>query len=149
MAWLLDTNILSEIKRPRPDQRVIQFLADTPEDDLFVSIVTMAEFRFGIELVADTAKRAALMSWLNETVRPLFPGRILGVDENTLLRWRMLAERGRKVGYTFSQPDLLIAATAEQHGLTVVSRDMTPFEQAQVPVLNPWIPTQTSPNESV
>lgn len=138
MAWLLDTNVLSELKRPRPERRVVQFLSNTSEEDLFVSIVTIAEFRFGIELVEDAAKRDALMSWLNEIVRPMFSGRILGLDEDTLVRWRLLAEHGRKGGYTFSQPDLLIAATADQHGLVVLSRDTTPFEKARVRVLDPW-----------
>lgn len=137
MAWLLDTNVLSEVRRPRPERRVVQFLSDTPEEDLFVSIVTIAEIRFGIESVGE-ARRDVLTRWLDGTVRPWFRGRILGVNEDTLVRWKRLAERGRTDGYTFSQPDLLIAATADQHGLIVVSRDTTPFEKAQVRVLDPW-----------
>jgi hypothetical protein len=138
MAWLLDTNVLSEIRRPRPEQRVVQFLSQIPEEDLFVSVVTLAEFRFGIELIEEAARRSRLILWLNETVRPMFAGRVMGLDEEVLLRWRLLAEVGRKAGYTFSQPDLLIAAIAAKHGLTVVSRDTTPFEKAGVPVFNPW-----------
>ena len=138
MAWLLDTNVLSEIKRPRPERQVVKFLSNTPEEDLFVSIVTIAEFRFGIALLGHGARRDSLTLWLEETVRPMFPGQILGVSEDTLVRWKLLADRGSKAGYTFSQPDLLIAATADQHGLTVASRDITPFERAKVPVLDPW-----------
>ena len=138
MAWLLDTNVLSEIKRPRPEQRVVQFLRTIPEEELFVSIVTMAELRFGIDLMGDTARLDSLTLWLEGTVRPMFHGRIPGVGEDTLVRWKLLADRGSKAGYTFSQPDLLLAATADQYGLTVVSRDTTPFERAKVPVLDPW-----------
>ena len=68
----------------------------------------------------------------------MFGQRVLPISEDVMLRWRLLVEDGRKVGHTFSQPDLIIAATGLQHGLTIVSRDVSEFEQARVPVLNPW-----------
>jgi predicted nucleic acid-binding protein len=72
------------------------------------------------------------------TLRTAFAGRILPVTEEILLKWRQLMEKGRKIGHTYSHPDLLLAATAILHGLTVVTRDRSDFDQAQVPVLNPW-----------
>ena len=137
-GWLLDTNVLSELRRPKPAPAVLAFVAAQPLERLYVSTVTFAEIRFGIELVSDASRRAELNDWLSHKVRPMFHGRVLPVSEDVMLKWRLLVENGRKAGLTFSQPDLIIAATALQHGLTVVSRDVTDYERARVPVLNPW-----------
>lgn len=136
--WLLDTNVLSELRRPKPDARVLTFIASQPLDRLYTSTVTLAEIRFGIELVSDAGRRAELNEWLTHKVRPMFEGRILGVSEDVMFKWRLLIEEGRKAGHTFSQPDLIIAATALHHGLTVVSRDTSDYTKARVPVVNPW-----------
>jgi predicted nucleic acid-binding protein len=138
-GWLLDTNILSELRRPRPEPKVIAFIAAQPLDLLYVSTVTFAEIRFGIERVTDAARRAELNDWLAHKVRPMFEQRALAITEDIMLKWRLLVEDGRKAGHTFSQPDLLIAATALHHGLTVVSRDVGEYQIARAPVLNPWI----------
>lgn len=138
MAWLLDTNVLSELRRPRPEPRVVAFVADRPLQQLFVSSVTLAEIRFGIELLAEPNRRAELNEWLTHKVRPMFEHRVLQVTEDIMLKWRLLVEVGRKTGHVFSQPDLLIAATAIQHNLTVVTRDRSDFDKSGVPVLNPW-----------
>ena len=137
-GWLLDTNILSELRRPKPNPKVVAFVASKPLDLLFVSIVTFAEIRFGIELVADATRRAELNDWLAHKVRPMFEERALPVSEDVMFKWRLLVEDGRKAGHTYSQPDLIIAATALHHGLTVVTRDTSDFKKARVPVLNPW-----------
>jgi predicted nucleic acid-binding protein len=137
-GWLLDTNVLSELRRPKPEPKVVGFIASKPLDRLFVSTVTFAEIRFGIECVADAARRAELNNWLAHKVRPMFEQRVLAVSEDVMFKWRLLVADGRKVGHTYSQPDLIIAATALHHGLTVVSRDTSDFKKAHVPVLNPW-----------
>jgi predicted nucleic acid-binding protein len=137
-GWLLDTNVLSELRRPRPNAKVVAFVAAQPLDRLYVSVVTFAEIRFGIELVPDPARRGELHDWLTLKVRPLFTQRTLPVSEDVMLKWRLLVEEGRKTRYTFSQPDLIIAATALLHGLTVVTRDTGDFEKARAPVINPW-----------
>lgn len=137
-GWLLDTNVLSELRRPRPNAKVAAFVAAQPLDRLYVSVVTFAEIRFGIELVADPSRRAELHDWLTLKVRPLFTQRTLPVSEDVMLKWRLLVEEGRKTRYAFSQPDLIIAATALLHGLTVVTRDTGDFEKARAPVINPW-----------
>jgi predicted nucleic acid-binding protein len=137
-GWLLDTNVLSEMRRPRPHRRVVAFVAEQPLDLLYVSTVTLAEIRLGIEVVDDANHRNELQAWLTNKVRPLFAQRVLEVTEDVLFTWRLLVEQGRKSGHTFSQPDLFIAATAVHHGLTVVSRDTDEYERAGVPVMNPW-----------
>jgi toxin FitB len=138
MAWLLDTNILSEGRKPKPDARVTAFYDAQPLNTLYVSVVNIAEIRFGIELQQDLARRVQLNDWLTLKLRPAFAGRILPVTEDILLKWRLLMEDGRKIGHTYSHPDLLLAATALQHGLTVVTRDRSDFDMARVPVFNPW-----------
>jgi toxin FitB len=137
-GWLLDTNVLSELRRPKPNPKVLGFVAGKPLDLLFVSIVTFAEIRFGIEQVADATRRAELNDWLRCKVRPMFEERALPVSEEVMFKWRLLIEDGRKPGHTYSRPDLIIAATALHHGLTVVTRDAGDFAKARVPVLNPW-----------
>ncbi len=138
-GWLLDTNVLSELRRPRPSARVRTFVAGCSLDELFVSTVTLAEIRFGIEMVGDLTRRAELHDWLLHKVRPMFDQRVLEVSEDVMFKWRLLAEEGRRSGHTFSQPDLIIAATALHHGLTVVTRDTGDFARARVPLFNPWV----------
>jgi toxin FitB len=137
-GWLIDTNVISELRRPHPEPRVVAFIAGQPLENLFISTVTFAEIRFGIETLADAARRAELTDWLTHKVRPMFEQRVLPVSEEVMLKWRTLVDEGRKAGHTFSQPDLIIAATAAHHGLTVVSRDISDFQRARVSVLNPW-----------
>jgi predicted nucleic acid-binding protein len=137
-GYLLDTNVVSELRRTTPNPNVVAFVAAQPEDRLFLSEVTFAEIRFGIEQLPDPERRAALMSWLNTTLRPLFARRTLAVTEDVILRWRLMVEAGRRRGHTFGQPDLFIAAIAAEAGLTVVTRDTAHFDAAGVPVFNPW-----------
>lgn len=137
--WLLDTNVLSELRRPKPARKVVAFVASQPVEKLFVSAVTFAEIRFGIERLEDAGRRLELNEWLLHKVRPMFEERVLAVTEEVMFTWRVLLEEGRKVGHTFSQPDLIIAATAVHHGLTVVTRDRSEYERAKVPVFNPWV----------
>jgi hypothetical protein len=137
-GWLLDTNVLSELRRPKPEPKVVAFVAAQPLDRLYASTVTLAEIRFGIERVEHAIKRAALGDWLEHQVRPMFEQRVLPLSEDVILKWRLLVEEGRKARHTFSQPDLFIAATALHHGLTVVTRDAAEFERARAPVVNPW-----------
>ena len=138
-GWLLDTNVISELRRPRPNARVRAFIARQPLAELFVSTVTFAEIRYGIDIVADPIRRSELNDWLTHKVRPMFDQRVLDVSEDVMFKWRLLVEEGRKAGHTFSPPDLIIAATALHHGLTVVTRDTGDYELARVPLLNPWV----------
>jgi len=137
-AWLLDTNVISELRKPRPEPKVVALIAGQPLDRMFVSAVTLAEIRFGIEMVPDAGKRVELQDWLTLKVRPMFEQRVLPISEDVMLKWRLLVEEGRKSGHTFSQPDLIIAATALHHGLTLITRDVSDYEKTPVPLINPW-----------
>lgn len=138
MKLLLDTNILSELRRKRADRKVVAFVSAQPLDNLYVSEVTFAEIRFGIELVPDIHKRAGLADWLHLQLRPMFANRVLPVSEDIMFKWRLLVEEGRRIGHTFSQPDLIIAATALHHGLAVASRDTAGYAKTGVVLINPW-----------
>jgi toxin FitB len=138
-GWLLDTNVLSELRRKKPSPAVVDFISAQPLDRLFVSEVTFAEIRFGIELVSEPTRRAELKQWLDHRLRPMFKHRVLAITEDILLDWRLIIETGRKAGHTFSHPDVLIAATASQHGLAVVTRDPGDFIAAGVTAIDPWL----------
>ncbi len=120
---------------------MVAFVASQPLDLFHISVVTLAEIRFGIELVPDAGRRSELMDWLSHKVRPMFERRALVVCEDVMFKWRLMVEEGRKSGHTYSQPDLIIAATGQHHGLTVVSRDTAEYTKARVPVFNPWVDT--------
>ncbi len=137
-GWLLDTNVIAELRRKQPEPAVVRFVAEQPLGDLYVSDVTFAEIRFGIELIDDPERRAELHHWLTQRMRPLFDRRALPVTEDILRQWRLMIEVGRKRGQPFSHPDILIAATAAQHGLTVVTRNTGEFAAAGVAFRNPW-----------
>ena len=138
-GWLLDTNVLSELRRRKPDRKVVAFIAAQPLELLYVSAVTLAEIRFGIEVVTGATKRAELNDWLAHKLRPMFEQRVLPVTEEIMFKWRLLVEEGRKARYTFSQPDLIIAATALHHGLSVVTRNVSDYERVRARVFNPWV----------
>jgi hypothetical protein len=77
MAWLLDTNILSELRRPRPEPKVLSFIESLPLDEIYVSVATLAELRYGVELVTDAVRRTDLTDWLTNVIRPMFDQRAL------------------------------------------------------------------------
>jgi toxin FitB len=137
-GWLLDTNVISELRRPKPDDKVAAFVRAQPLEALHVGVVTLAEIRFGIELLPEATRRSALNDWLTHKVRPMFGQRVLTITEDIMFKWRLMVEEGRKSGHTFTQPDLIIAATAQHHGLTVVSRDTKEYVIARVEAFNPW-----------
>jgi hypothetical protein len=137
-GFLLDTNIVSELRRPAPDFLVEGFVAAQPEEFLFLSEIVFAEIRYGIERLDDPARRVQLSDWLDNNLRPLFAGRALPVSEDVVLRWRLLLDAGRRRGHTFGQPDLFIAATGALHDLVCVTRDIDHFVAAGVATLDPW-----------
>jgi predicted nucleic acid-binding protein len=136
---LLDTNVISELRKVRCDAKVRAWADSQPAASLFLSTVTLAEIRYGIELLARTDPlRPRLEAWLERELRPWFADRVCAIDEDVLVIWRRLVEQGRAMRLTFAQPDLFIAAIATLHDLCVVTRNIGDFVAARVPVLNPW-----------
>ncbi len=117
---------------------MLAFVAAQPLELLYISVVALAEIRFGIELLSDSGRRSELHGWVTHKVRPMFDQRVLPVTEDIMFVWRLLVEEGGTSGHTFSQPDLITAATGRHHGLTIVSRDTADYLKARVAVFNPW-----------
>jgi len=141
-GWLLDTNVISELRKSNCDARVKAWTDSQHPASLFLSRVTIAEIRYGIErLPAADPSRKRLETWLTDELRPWFSDRLLDVDEDVFVIWRRLVEQGKTMRHTFPQPDLFIAATAILHDLCVVTRNAGDFLQTGVPLLNLWVDT--------
>ena len=134
----MDTNVVSELRKTNPNPKVKAWSDARASHMLYLSTVTLAEIRYGIERQGNAALREDLILWLDRTLRPWFAGRILALDEEVILEWRRMVESGRKRGVVFSHPDVFIAATARVHGLVVCTRDECGFQGADISVVNPW-----------
>ncbi len=139
MSFLLDTNVLSEPTRPRPDPGVLSWLASANEDEIFISAVTIAEIRRGIQRLPPGRKRAGLDGWLDGNLRPRFETRILPVDSRIADTCGRLIAQSESKGRAMELADGCIAATAVVHGLTLVTRNRTDFEAVVRSILVPWI----------
>ena len=138
-GWLVDTNVISELRKGSRCTRSVRAWSErVPPAACYISRVSLAEIRFGIERVPDPAFRAELEAWVQDGVLPWFGARVLELDETVLVRWRHLALEGRKAQYTYSQPDVLLAATALVHQLGVATRNVEDFVRAGVLIVNPW-----------
>ena len=138
MNWLIDTNVISESRKLRSSEAVANWIASVPLSQTFTSAMVLAELVYGAALVEDVLKRIALQKWIDDVVRVWFTGRILEIDEATLVRWRIIRQRMERMGKPAPAVDLLIAATAMERELTVATRDTAPFVACGLPVLNPW-----------
>ena len=139
-GWLVDTNVVSELRKRSCDSNVQAWSEAQPATSLYLGTVTLAEIRYGIERHSEIAFRATLTAWLDGTLRPWFAGRILEIDEDVILEWRRLIDHGGEQGITFSHPDLFIAAIAKLNDLTVVTRNVADFDRARVRVRYPGLP---------
>ena len=138
MKLLLDTNVVSEWVRPSPDPGVARFLAELDEDRAFLSVVTVAELRFGIERLKAGVRRSRLEQWVTVELAERFAGRVLGVDVALAELWGVVLARGRTLGRPLSAMDALIAATASAHALTIVTRNVADFQPLGLSLYNPW-----------
>jgi toxin FitB len=137
-GFLLDTNVLSETLRPRPDANVSAWIKRQPRDVQFLSVVSVGELRRGLILMSPGKQRARLEQWLEQDVLLLFAGRILPVTLDIGSRWGALDAEGQLRGRPLNTADGMIAATALQHGLTLVTRNTKDFGGLGVTLFNPW-----------
>ncbi len=137
MSYLLDTCVVSELSRPRPDAGVVAWMAEADVSSLHLSAITIGELRRGALRLPAGKRRTSLSEW-GERLRRSFSRRVLPVDESVALRWAESAARAEKSGRPGSFADGLIAATALDRGLTLVTRNVTDFEPFGVSLLNPW-----------
>jgi toxin FitB len=138
VSYLIDTNVISELVRPKPDVAVLEWFASTPDDALFLSVLTLGEIRKGVEKLTsaeDTQRREKLRLWLEHDLRDWFGPRILPIGPDVADHLgRLLARAGRPVPAI----DSLLAATALHHDLRLVTRNIKDFDYAGLEVINPW-----------
>lgn len=138
MNYLLDTNVISEWVKPHPNPGVAAWLAEVDEDRVFISVVTLAELRHGIERMPAGARRDRLDGWLRDELSQRFEGRILPVDVAVADAWGKVMARGQAAGRPVGAMDAFLAATAESHGLVLVTRNVSDFALVEQGVINPW-----------
>jgi len=135
VSYLIDTNVLSELVRPKPSPAVLAWFRGVPDDSLYISVLTIGEIRKGVESVASTARKEKLRIWLEHTLPDWFQERVLAIDEPVAERWgRLVAEVRRPVPAI----DSLLAATALHHELRMVTRNVQDFTFPDLEVINPW-----------
>ena len=139
MIFLVDTNVISEWVKPRPDAGVITWMDEVDEDRVFISVVSLAELRHGVERMAAGARRRRLDEWLKEELPQRFEGRILSIDPTVAEAWGRIVARCEKAGRPISAIDGFIAATAEAHDLILITRNVSDFEFSVKEIVNPWV----------
>lgn len=139
MRLLLATNILSEVTKPRPEGRVLEWLDGLDEDRTFISVVSIAEIRRGVALMDDGRKRDALVEWLARDLPQRFERRVIPVDERVALAWGDLMGDAKRSGRGMSSMDGLIAATAITHDLALATRNTKDFEGFGIELIDPWV----------
>jgi predicted nucleic acid-binding protein len=127
LSFLLDTNVISEWVKPQPNPQVTAWLAEVDEDLVFLSVASLAEIRRGVELMPPGKRRDRLAAWLADDLPARFEGRILDIDRRVAEAWGVFVARGQTAGMNVSVLDAFFAATAEVHGLTLVTRNVEHF----------------------
>jgi predicted nucleic acid-binding protein len=143
MSFLLDTNVVSEWVKSRPDRSVVAWLAAVDEDQVFISVVTLAELRYGIERMTPSSRRNRLAQWLRDDLPLRFDGRVLSIDPIVADAWGKVVARSEAAGRPIGAMDAFIAATAAAHGLTLVTRNVPDFEASIKAIINPWVDEDT------
>ncbi len=137
-GFLLDTNVISELIKPRPEQRVTHWISDTDESLLYLSVLTLGEIRKGITTLPLTARRTALEAWLDRDLLLRFENRVLPIDLAVADRWGQLTESAAARKHPIPAIDGLLAATASQYNLTFVTRNKADIQGTGVPIFDPW-----------
>jgi toxin FitB len=136
--WIVDTNIISEQNRIKPNNNVIDWLGRIAFTSVFTTEVTLAEIRYGIAIQNNPVKAAGLQIWLDQKVRQTFFGRVLIVDENVIVQWRILSRKVQQERKPTPPVDLLIAAIAIENSCGVATRNVEPFLATGIPIYNPF-----------
>ena len=137
-GFLLDTNCISELVRPKPEPRVMEWIESTDERLLYLSVLTLGEIRKGAAALHQGKRRTQLETWLEVDLQARFARRIVPIDAAIADRWGLIAAQAKQRGEALPVIDGLLAATALHHNLTIVSRDAGGFPKGLVQLVNPW-----------
>ena len=138
MSFLLDTTVVSEWMKPLPNSSVIRWLAEVDEDRVYISVMTLAELRYGTERLPTGARKSRLEAWLHEELPLRFEGRLLIIETAIADAWGRVMSRCSAVGRPIGVMDAFFAATAEVHALTLVTRNVSDFTASGISLFNPW-----------
>jgi toxin FitB len=138
VSFLLDTNVVSELAKPQPNVGVLRWLHEADEDRLFLSVITWAELRFGVERMAAGARRDKLHAWIRDELAERFEGRILGIDRAVAEMWSHILASSEKRGRRMNLMDCFLAATARVYELTLVTRNVQDLAGFGGELLSPW-----------
>jgi predicted nucleic acid-binding protein len=138
VSFLLDTNVISDSIKPRPNPRLTAWLAGVEEEDVFLSVITLTEIRYGIERMAEGRRRRQLDSWLQQDLVTRFENRMLAIDTVIADACGRLVARSLSLGHPLEFRDAFIAATAEVYELTLVTRNTSDFQPVLGTIFNPW-----------
>jgi predicted nucleic acid-binding protein len=138
MSWLLDTNVISETTKRNPSPEVLAWVAAQPIETLYTAALAIAEIRRGIDRVVDPIRKSDLARWLEQKVRPFFGARILEADEALWMAMLGILDRAKARRRTVPISDLIFAATADRHGMIMVTRNVKHFDGSGVRILDPW-----------
>ncbi len=138
MRFLLDTNVVSEWRRPRPNPGLVDWLTKVDQSQTFLSVVTITELRYGVERMPAGIRRNRLDEWLRGELLPRFEGRTIPVDIAVADACGRLVVRSERVGRPIEPRDAFIGATAEVYELTLVTRNISDFQPTIKTILSPW-----------
>ena len=138
MNYILDTNVISELVAARPSPAVVDFIQSIEPEGVFLSVIAVGEINKGIEKLPNSERKASLGRWMQEDLLTRFSGHILGIDTQTMLLWGKLVARLERLRRPISAIDSLLAATTQQWGYTLVTRNIAHFQDTGIDLLNPW-----------
>ena len=138
MKYLLDTCVLSELIKPKPNKKVIEWLADCEEESLFISVLTIGEIQKGISKLKDSKRHQKIQHWLDKDLIERFSGRILEINQEVALSWGIIEAKAQSKGKPIPTIDSLLAATAITYNLTFVTRNIDDVKVSGANLLNPW-----------
>lgn len=138
MSFLIDTCCISELIKPKPDSGVLKWFAAHDEFELYLSVITLGELRYGIDRLPESARKKELRAWLSKELEERFRNRVIPVGPEVARRWGALRSSLESEGRPHPVMDLFIAATALEHNLSVVTRNVDDLRMAGLSLVNPW-----------
>jgi toxin FitB len=136
--YILDTNVVSELVAQQPDPKVLSWLESIPAEHIYLSAITIGELVKGVEKLPDSKRKSDLLTWLMNDLLVRFEDHILSVDVRVMMVWGKLIAHLEAIGKPMPAIDSLLAATAETHGHSLVTRNVQDFVNAGIALLNPW-----------